>query len=87
MPTKTKTKKEVYWRCKKCLHAEALAMEGGDEHEFYACPVASPDSIEDPRLRRDSALLFGVINPIRVSALRALAASNGTGVRSEFIFS
>ena len=43
MPTKTKTKKEVYpvryskksngvnWRCKKC----------GDEHEFYACPVVN----------------------------------------------
>ena len=59
MTTKTKTKKEIYWRCKKCLHAEALAMEGGDEHEFYACPVASPDSIEDPRLRRDFALLLG----------------------------
>ena len=32
--TKTKTKKEVYWRCKKC----------GDEHEFYACPVVPPEA-------------------------------------------
>lgn len=46
-----KTKKEIHRRCKKCLPAEvfppeadspwAEAKEGGDEGEFYACPVVS----------------------------------------------
>ena len=44
MPTKTKTKKEVHWRCRKCLPAVALAKEGGDENEFYACPVVPPEA-------------------------------------------
>lgn len=32
MTANAKTKKETYWRCKKC----------GDESEFYACPVVMP---------------------------------------------
>ena len=31
--TKSEVKKEIHWQCKKCLPAEALAKEGGDEIE------------------------------------------------------
>ena len=52
MPTKTKIKKEVYWRCKKCgdeiywnTHKSMTYCKCGalgvDGCEFYACPVVN----------------------------------------------